>query len=83
MKYIDLQDRLISFTDLLKQDEVLKPNIWPGDHKIPRLVLHSSEIKQGDLFRSIRLDYYGGLRYPRLERINGTRALLDNILEPR
>jgi predicted metalloprotease with PDZ domain len=40
-------------------------------------------IKQGDLFRSIRLDYYGGLRYPRLERINGTRALLDNILEPR
>lgn len=53
MKYIDLQDRLISFTDLLKQDEVLKPNIWPGDHKIPRLVLHSGEVQQGDLFLAI------------------------------
>jgi predicted metalloprotease with PDZ domain len=40
-------------------------------------------IKQGDRYSSIRLDYHDGLRYPRLERINGTRALLDNILEPR
>jgi predicted metalloprotease with PDZ domain len=40
-------------------------------------------IKQGDRYSSIRLDYHEGLRYPRLERINGTRALLDNILEPR
>ena len=40
-------------------------------------------IKQGDVYRSIRLDYHGGLRYPRLERINGTRALLDDILAPR
>ena len=40
-------------------------------------------IKQGDLYRSVRLDYHGGLRYPRLERINGTPALLDEILDRR
>ena len=31
-------------------------------------------VKQGDLYRSMRLDYHDGLRYPRLERINGTPA---------
>jgi predicted metalloprotease with PDZ domain len=40
-------------------------------------------IKQGELYRSIRLDYHDGLRYPRLERINGTPALLDEILARR
>ena len=40
-------------------------------------------IKQGEIYRSIRIDYHDGLRYPRLERINGTPALLDEILSPR
>lgn len=40
-------------------------------------------VKQGDLYRTIRLDYHDGLRYPRLERINGTPALLDDILARR
>jgi predicted metalloprotease with PDZ domain len=40
-------------------------------------------IKQGDLYRSIKIDYHDGLRYPRLERINGTPALLDDILNRR
>ena len=39
-------------------------------------------IKQGDLYRTVRLEYRDGLRYPRLERINGTPALLDDILAP-
>jgi predicted metalloprotease with PDZ domain len=39
-------------------------------------------IKQGDLYRTIKLDYRDGLRYPRLERINGTSALLDDIFAP-
>jgi len=37
-------------------------------------------IRQGDLFRTVRLEYSGGLRYPRLERIAGTPARLDDIL---
>ena len=40
-------------------------------------------IKQGEVYRSLRLDYHDGLRYPRLERINGTPALLDDILARR
>jgi len=37
-------------------------------------------IRQGDLYKTVRLDYAGGHRYPRLERIEGTPALLDDIL---
>jgi predicted metalloprotease with PDZ domain len=40
-------------------------------------------IKQGENYKTIRLDYHEGLRYPRLERINGTPALLDDILARR
>jgi predicted metalloprotease with PDZ domain len=40
-------------------------------------------VKQGELYRTVRLDYRDGLRYPRLERIAGNPALLDQILAPR
>ncbi|HEV2276134.1 MAG TPA: M61 family peptidase [Acidobacteriaceae bacterium] len=33
-------------------------------------------------FRVLRLNYHGGERYPRLERIEGSPALLDDILRP-
>ncbi len=33
-------------------------------------------------FQVIHLDYHGGERYPRLERVEGTPALLDDILKP-
>ncbi len=33
-------------------------------------------------FRIVRLDYHGGEKYPRLERVPGTPALLDDILRP-
>ncbi len=40
-------------------------------------------VRNGDRFRTVRIDYKGGLRYPRLERIAGTPARLDMILAPR
>ena len=40
-------------------------------------------LKKGDRFRTIRFDYHGGLRYPRLERIEGTPDRLGDILTPR
>ncbi len=40
-------------------------------------------IKRGDIFRTVALDYHGGLRYPHLERIPGTPALLDDLLAAR
>jgi predicted metalloprotease with PDZ domain len=39
-------------------------------------------LKREDRYQTIDLDYHGGLRYPRLERVEGTRDLLDEILSP-
>ncbi|KQW80719.1 M61 family metallopeptidase [Brevundimonas sp. Root1279] len=40
-------------------------------------------LKNGDRFRTVRFDYHGGLRYPHLERIEGTPDRLGDILAPR
>ena len=40
-------------------------------------------VKNGDHFRTVRLDYRGGLRYPRLERIPGATDRLSAIYAPR
>jgi predicted metalloprotease with PDZ domain len=39
-------------------------------------------VKKGDLYKTYALDYHDGLRYPRLERINGTPDRLEAILRP-
>ncbi|PYS02216.1 MAG: hypothetical protein DMG15_22235 [Acidobacteria bacterium] len=39
-------------------------------------------VKNGDRYRTVRMDYHDGLRYPHLER-TGAVALLDQILAPR
>ena len=40
-------------------------------------------VKKGSKYRTILLDYHGGLKYPRLERIEGTPARLDDIYAPK
>jgi predicted metalloprotease with PDZ domain len=40
-------------------------------------------LKRGDEFRTVAFDYHGGLRYPRLVRIEGTRDRLADIFAPR
>jgi hypothetical protein len=37
-------------------------------------------VKNGDRYRTIRIDYHGGLRYPHLERAGTGEARLDAIL---
>jgi predicted metalloprotease with PDZ domain len=39
-------------------------------------------VKDHDQIRSVALDYHGGLRYPHLERVEGTPARLGEILAP-
>ena len=39
-------------------------------------------LKRGDTFVTINLDYHGGLRYPHLERVEGSEDRLDAILAP-
>lgn len=40
-------------------------------------------VKNNDQFRTVTIDYRGGLRYPHLERIPGTVDRLDEILTPK
>jgi predicted metalloprotease with PDZ domain len=40
-------------------------------------------VKTGDHFRAVQIDYHGGLRYPRLERIPGSTDRLSAIYAPR
>ncbi len=37
---------------------------------------------RGDEYKTIPMDYHGGLRYPSLQRIDGTPARFDDILQP-
>ena len=37
-------------------------------------------VKDKDEYRTVRIDYHDGLRYPRFERVTGTTARLDDIL---
>lgn len=39
-------------------------------------------VQEGNHFRTVRIDYHDGLRYPHLERIAGTPGRLDDILAP-
>jgi predicted metalloprotease with PDZ domain len=40
-------------------------------------------VKDGDYYRSVRVDYHGGLKYPHLERIPGTTDRLGAIFAAR
>ena len=40
-------------------------------------------VKNGDRYRTIRMDYHDGLRYPHLESVAGAPARLDQILTAR
>ncbi|MEO5560060.1 MAG: peptidase M61 [Dokdonella sp.] len=40
-------------------------------------------IKNGDQYKTVRIDYHDGLKYPHLERIAGTIDRLNAILAPR
>ncbi|MGZ5201896.1 MAG: peptidase M61, partial [Telluria sp.] len=39
-------------------------------------------VKKGQNYRTIKLEYYEGLRYPRLQRIAGTKDRLEEIFKP-
>jgi predicted metalloprotease with PDZ domain len=44
----------------------------------PQLLIHD-----GDIYRTATLDWHGGLRYPRLEKVGKGRGTLDALLAPR
>ena len=40
------------------------------------------QFREGKQFKSIDLPYYGGMRYPSLQRVDGTPDRLDDIFAP-
>lgn len=40
-------------------------------------------IKDGEVYRTVKLDWHGGLRYPRLEKVGKGEGTLDALLAPR
>ena len=49
-----------------------------GISAAPDLLIHD-----GDVYRTVKLDWHGGLRYPRLEKIGKGPGTLDALLAPR
>lgn len=39
-------------------------------------------IKDGEIYKTVPLAYYGGLRYPKLEKVGSGRSSLDELLKP-
>ncbi|HEY6049317.1 MAG TPA: peptidase M61, partial [Sphingomicrobium sp.] len=44
----------------------------------PQLLIHD-----GDVYKTVALDWHGGLRYPRLEKVGKGPGSLDALLAPR
>jgi predicted metalloprotease with PDZ domain len=67
---------IVAVGDRVYKPELLKAAVAKAkDGKEPVRLL----VKKGNVLRTVVLDYRGGLRYPRLERIPGARDRLDAI----
>ena len=60
-------------------EDILKQAIRDAKGKAAPIELIVSNDNE---FRTVRLDYHDGEKYPRLERAQGTTDLLDEILKP-
>jgi predicted metalloprotease with PDZ domain len=74
-------DTLVAVNGTTYSDDLLKDAIKAAAKADGPLV--ELLIKDGERYRTVKIDYRGGLRYPRLERIEGTPARLDDILAAR
>jgi predicted metalloprotease with PDZ domain len=67
---------VVGVNDRVYKPDVLKAAVKAAkDGKEPVRLL----VKKGNVLRTVLIDYHGGLRYPRLERIPGTRDRLQGI----
>ncbi len=70
---------IMAVNDRVYKPELLKEAIKEAKDGKPIRLL----VKKGNVLRTVSIDYRGGLRYPRLERIPGTRDRLDGIYSAR
>jgi predicted metalloprotease with PDZ domain len=72
--------QIIAVNDVAYDTDRFKEAIKAAQHSTAAMSLI---VREGDRFRTVVLDYHGGLRYPHLERDPAHPALLDAILEPK
>jgi predicted metalloprotease with PDZ domain len=71
--------RIISVNGKAYTAEVLREAILEAEHTKHPIEL---QFRRGDEYKSFSIPYYGGLRIPTLERVDGTPDRLDEILAP-
>ncbi len=76
---ITVSTRVLAVNGIAYSADRIKAAINEGKSGKPIELL----IKNGDHFRTVSINYTGGLRYPKLERIEGTPDLLSRIHEAR
>jgi predicted metalloprotease with PDZ domain len=69
---------IVAVNNRAYKGEVLKAAVTAAKASPAPIVLL---VKKGNVYRTITLDYHGGLRYPRLERIPATADRLDSIFQ--
>ena len=68
---------LVAVNNRAYKTELLKQAVTANkDGKAPIELL----LREGEVFRTLRLDYRGGLRYPKLERVDGSDDRLGGLL---
>ena len=68
---------LVAVNNRAYKAELLKQAVTANkDGKAPIELL----LREGEVFRTLRLDYRGGLRYPKLERVDGSDDRLGGLL---
>jgi predicted metalloprotease with PDZ domain len=77
---IDVGTQIQAVNDEAYSGDVLKAAILAAkDGKDPiRLI-----VRNGDRFRTVSIDYHGGPRYPKLEKVGSGQSGLDRLLAPR
>ena len=71
---------LIAVNDTAASAEVLRDAVTAAKGGEAPITLI---LKNGTRFRTVALNYHGGLRYPRLERVEGTPDRLGDIFAAR
>jgi predicted metalloprotease with PDZ domain len=73
------QMHLEAVNDQKYTPDLLRETILAGEkNQQPMKLL----LKRGDDYRTVSIDYHGGMRYPHLQRVEGTPDRLDAILAP-
>ena len=76
---ITVSTKVLAVNGFAFSTERLKAAITEGKTGKPIELL----VRNGDHFRTVSIPYAGGLRYPKLERIDGTPDMLSRIFEAR